>query len=40
MKDRGDVILAAGGGEDMGTRVLDFLKFIEEFTAAAKDRGG
>ena len=40
VKDRGDVILAAGGGEHMGTRVLDLLKFIEEFTAAEKDREG
>ena len=40
VKDRGDVIFAAGGVEHMGTRVLGLLKFIEELTAVAKDRKG
>jgi len=29
VKDRGDVIVAAGGGEQAGSGVLDVLEFVE-----------
>ena len=31
LEDRGDVIMSAGVGEEASSRVLDVLKFIEDF---------
>ena len=37
LEDGGDVVAGAGEGEQAGSRVLDVLKFIEEFGWCAKE---
>ena len=37
LEDGGDVVTGAGVGEQAGSRVLDKLKFIEEFGRCAKE---